>query len=161
MKTGPQFVSKTIKNLERRYGSSVDYYQPYDKTTNLATGAQSCSYRSTSIRRALLLPFKLTRGFTYDTAFLAAGNGDAKNLSFGAFHDNDESTVLVQKSELKFSPKMDDHVTWKSKRFDVKDIQTFPDIQIYVFTVVRTQSCKDYYFRTMQTLTFENSEVLG
>lgn len=155
MRSGPQFVSRAIKNLERSYGSSIDYYQSLAKTTDLATGTQTCLYNSFHMGRILLLPFKITRNFLYDTAYLAAGNGDAKNISFGAFHDKDESSFVARACEMKgMVPKLDDHISWHSLRFDVKDVQPFPDIQIYVISVVRTQSCKDFYFRTTQAVRF-------
>jgi hypothetical protein len=109
-----------------------------------------------------LLPLKISRGFLYDTAYLAAGNGDAKNLSFGALHDKDESSLVIRATTLGvIKPKLDDHIAWRSLRFDVKDVQQFPDIQIYVLSVVRTQGCKDFYFRSMHVLNITDTGVLA
>lgn len=162
MLNGPQFVSKAIERLQNRFGSPIDYYQPLIKTTDLATGKQATTYTSLTVRRSLLLPFAITRGFLYDTAYLAAGNGDAKNFSFGALHDRNDSSLVLRSSDLKsLLPKMEDHISWHALRFDVKEIKPFPDIQIYVLSVVRTQSCKDFYFRTQQNLDFDSSGVLA
>lgn len=158
MANGPQFVCGAIERLEKRYGSPIDYYQPLTRVVDLTTGDNTSNYTSLTIRKALLLPFKITRGFTYDTAFLAAGNGDAKNFSYGALHDTDESSVVLRKRDLKsLKPRMEDHISCHAERYDVKSVEVFPDIQIYVLSVVRTQSCKDYYFRTQHGLDFDNS----
>lgn len=156
MKSGPQFASAALKRLEKRYGTPIDYYQPFNEDTNLTTGVKTAQYHSQSIRRALVLPFTITRGFLYDTAFLSAGNGDAKAFSFGALHDKNESSIVIRQRELKLTPKMSDHMAWKGLRFDVKDIATYPDIQLYVITVSRTQSCKDVYLRGVSNLTITN-----
>ncbi len=153
MKSGPQFAGSVLRRLERRYGTPIDYYQPYNESTNLTTGVQTAQYRLQPIRRALVLPFTISRGFNYDTAFLSAGSGDAKQFSFGAFHDKDESSLVVRQHELKLVPKMSDHVAWRGLRFDVKDIKTYPDIQLYVITVARTQSCKDLFLRGTTAIT--------
>jgi hypothetical protein len=148
MKSGPRFAGASLRRIEQRYGTPIDYYQPFNEATNLTTGAQTVQYRSQTIRRALVLPFTITRGFLYDTAFLGAGNKDAKDFSFGAFYDKSESSVIVRLPQLKgIVPKMSDFFAWHALRFDVKDIATYPDIQLYVFTVSRTQSCKDLYVR--------------
>ncbi len=158
MKSGPQFVSGVIKNLERRFGSPVDYYQPLTRGTDLATGVQTVTYTSLTLKRILLLPFKISRGFIYDTAYLSAGNGDAKNFSFGALHDKDESTIVVRTKELRgLAPQMGDHISWNALRFDVKDIAPYPDIQMYIINVARTQSSKDFYFRVQSNVFFEGT----
>lgn len=156
MRSGPQFASTTLKSLEKRYGTPIDYYQPFNQDTNLTTGKQTAQFNSCVIRRALIFPFIITRGFNYDTAFLAAGSGDAKNLSFGAFHDKDQSSVIIRQRELPFSPLMSDFFSWRGLRFDVKDIKKYPDIQLYVITVVRTQSCKDLYVRGQSEMAISN-----
>lgn len=156
MKSGPQFAGTALKRLEKRFGVSVDYYQPFNEATNLTTGVSTVQYHSQTIRRALVLPFTITRGFNYDTAFLAAGNGDAKSFSFGALHDKNESSVVFRQAELKLKPKMSDHIAWRGMRFDVKGIEPYPDIQLFVLTVARTQSCKDVYLRSASVISISN-----
>lgn len=146
---GPHFVIKVIGRLEKRFGTMIDYYQPLVRGTNLATGAQTCSYASLTIKRALLLPIEITRGFNFDTAFLAAGNGDAKNFSFGALHDTAASSIVLRAKEFKtLVPKMEDHISWRALRFDVKDVKPYPDIGVYVIHVLQTKSSKNYYFKS-------------
>ncbi len=154
------FISDTIKSLQRKYGSPVDYYQPLSQTTDLSSGSQTSSYNSLTIQKGLVLPFKVARGFTYDTAFLSAGNGDAKLFSFGAFHDTNDSTLIVTLAQMKgIKPKINDIVSWHSLRFDVKTVDVYPDIQVYVLTVVRTQSIKQFYFRTSHSICFEGTSA--
>lgn len=160
MRNGPQFVSVVIRNLEQRFGSPIDFYHPLNKVTDLSTGVTTSTYTSLTIRKALLLPLKITRGFLYDTAYLAAGNGDAKNFSFGALHDQNESSIVVRKKDMKgFFPQLEDHISWHAQRFDVADVRPFPDVQIYVLTVKRTQSCKEFYFRTTHNMCFDQVAV--
>lgn len=160
MKSGPQFAAVTIKSLQKRYGSYVDYYAPIAKSTDLATGKVTIQYNSQAALRGLLLPVTLTRGFIYDTAYLGAGNGDAKNFSFGAFHDKNESSLIIRFKQLKLIPKMDDFVALLGKRFDVKNIEAYPDMDLYVLTVARTQSLKDFYMRATNSVYFQGGDSL-
>jgi len=129
------FVSRTVAHLRTRYGVRMDYYWPTTNALNLATGQISRTYNLIQINKVLILPTKLLRDFQYDIAFLAAN----KNFTFGGFFDKDNVVVAVMYKDMRgHKPEVEDHIIYLGKKWLVKNVQEYADLQCYIMEVLAT-----------------------
>lgn len=127
------FVSRVINRLRIRYGVPMDYYYPTTNIFDVASGGVSRTYSVLNMKKVLILPTSLQRDFDYDIAFLAAN----KNFTFGAFFDKDNVVVLIKYADLLgHIPKLEDHVIYLNKKWQVKKAQEYADLKCYILEII-------------------------
>lgn len=126
------FVSRTINNLKKRYGVSLDYYRPVTNNFDPETGEVNRAYQSITIPKALVLPTKLMRSFKYDLAFVAAN----KNFTDGGFYDKGDVTACISFKDMQgIIPELDDFVVYLGRKWELKNIAEWAEAQAYELTV--------------------------
>ena len=110
----------------------MDYYYPTANALNVETGQVTRSYNVINILKVLILPTKILRDFEYDIAFLAAN----KNFTMGGFFDRDNVIICVLHRDLgSHVPKGEDHVIYLGKKWLVKEVKEYADIQCFVMDI--------------------------
>lgn len=123
------FVSRVVNDLKARYGVRMDYYYPTTNAFDAKSGAIGRTYTLIAIRKSLILPTNAIRDFEYDIAFLAAN----KNFTFGGFFDKDKIVVCVNYKDMRsHAPVLEDHVVYLNKKWMVKIVKEYADLQCYV-----------------------------
>lgn len=126
------FVSRTISNLKKRYGVSLEYYRPITNNFDPMTGVVTRAYQSIAIKKAIVLPTKIMRSFKYDLAFVAAN----KNFTDGGFYDKGELTACIEYKDMQLiRPELDDFVVYLGRKWEVKSVNEWAEAQAYELTI--------------------------
>lgn len=134
-------MARVLKNhrqimyqLRRDWGLSVDIYRPLDRVQDILTGNIVSSFEIHNIPRAPVLTASSNRHFVYDLAYIAVG----KNFTEGAYFDKSQRWIIFDARELPcgFVPTLNDFVTFKTKQYEIKDVETVEELAAYRLTVV-------------------------
>ncbi len=134
-----RFLRSTIYKLKRRFGSSVIFKRiDVSETPDYTTGVIEDQYiESKPVRNVILLPFALSRNFSYDLSYIAAN----KNFTYGGFYDTDTSTIVCDKRDLKgFSLDLDSWVEINCVRYQVKKVsEAYQDSTVLIIQIIETK----------------------
>lgn len=123
--------NKILYRLKRSFGLPVVFKFPTKNEYNVETGVADREFQEISVRRAIVLPAKVTRDFVYDLAYIASN----KNFTEGGFFDKTARNVIVRSTDLKgYTPNLEWEATFKGKDYVVKDISETEDSAGYIFT---------------------------
>lgn len=89
-------ISTILYKLKKDYGGPIDLRNPTDNVVNRQTGSISINYDAIHIKRAIILPAKITPSFVYDLSYAAAN----RNFSYGAFFGSHLRNVIVDGKDL-------------------------------------------------------------
>lgn len=134
-----RFLRSTIYKLKRRFGTNAIFKRISDKEdTDYTTGVIPDHYvDEKKVRNVILLPFALTRNFSYDLSYIAAN----KNFTYGGFYDTDTSTIICDKRDLKCM--IIDPDTWVEidcVRYQVKKVlASYFDNTILIIQITETK----------------------
>lgn len=130
------FIKSVIRSLKRKFGQRITLY----KTTSTGTmdwtsgSVSGRSVESKEVKRAIILPGRTTRKFSYDIGFLAAN----KNFTYGGFYDVTQREVIIEKSDVgTFGLKMDYRIRFNESDYCIKELQEFEESQAYFVVVVK------------------------
>lgn len=90
------FVTNTVKILIREYGLPITWQLLTSTSRDAKTGLRKTNTRDFAIRRALVLTEIVTRKFSYDLAYIAAG----KNFTYGGEYDRGLLPIAVSTTDL-------------------------------------------------------------
>jgi hypothetical protein len=98
--------------------------------TDFATGKQVEILHKLEIRRAVFLPAKALRDFSYDLSFIAAN----KNFTYGGFYDHRNRRILVDRRDIvaDWPVDLNMHVLHRGKRWEIKNIFEYEDEECLV-----------------------------
>lgn len=120
-----------LYKLKREYGMNVTIRIPTTNDYNITTGAVTREYTEVAVRRAIVLPKRLTRDFVYDLAYIASN----KNFTEGGFFDKSARNIIVQNSDLKGNiPNLEWECVFQNKDYAVKEINEVEDNEGYILT---------------------------
>lgn len=120
--TQAQFITKDILYaLKRQHGTPATIRRLITVDNTVETGRQSKTYEVIEIKRAILLPEEMIRGFLYDLSFIAAN----KNFTYGGFFDNVSRMVLIDGKDLQVELSPNDHILIDGIRESIKAIGVF------------------------------------
>lgn len=89
-------IRLVVYALKRAYGAKIYFYRQASITQNVKTGVIDRVQTKYSVNKAIILPSKMTRDFTYDLSFIAAN----KNFTYGALFDPEQRTIIVDARDL-------------------------------------------------------------
>jgi len=124
-------IRRVLYSLKRRYPQEVGLYRATGVATNFQTGVQSETRIKHTIPRAILLPSKLSRDFSYDLAYIAAN----KEFTQGAFYDHKARRVIISKRDIPADWPLDLN-TWlvfQHTRHEIKEIVEFENNEGVMF----------------------------
>jgi hypothetical protein len=107
--------------LKRQYGGRIDVYRLNDVETNLRTGVKTISKDCFRIRRAVILPVRISRDVVQSISQISAN----KKFVYGANFDAGKRTFVIDSRDLPkgFQFNNDDWVVYRDRRYDLADIQ--------------------------------------
>lgn len=117
-----RFIRRNIRMLKKDYGSPITIYKLNDTTTNIKTGVKTVNRDSVFVRRAVVLPNRLTREQIQSISLISANK---KVVQGGAF-DPGRRRFIVDRSDVSnWELSQDDWIVYDDKRYDIKSIDDF------------------------------------
>jgi hypothetical protein len=114
-------IRQTMYAMKRQYGGRIDVYRLNDIETNLRTGVKTIDKDCFPIRRAVILPVRISRDVVQSISQISAN----KKFVFGANFDAGKRTFVIDSRDLPegFQFKNDDWIVYRSRRYDMEAIQ--------------------------------------
>lgn len=133
MKNNLRQIELVLYRLKREYGLPVILRKPTRNENDIQTGKITREYSVCKIRKAICLPADLMRTFIYDLTYVAAN----KNFAYGGLFDKTVKIFILDKKDIKIdgakvSVTMDDHIVYKTKKFDMVAIDETEDGTSYL-----------------------------
>lgn len=117
-----RFIRRNIRMLKKEYGGPITIYKLNTATTNLQTGAKEVDRDSLFIRRAVVLPNRLTRDVLQPISLISAN----KKVVQGGTYDPGQRTFIIDRSDASdWDLSQDDWLVYEGKRYDIKTIDEF------------------------------------
>lgn len=89
-------ISTILYKLKKDYGGPIDLRNQIETVVNRKTGNISIDYDTVKIRRAIILPARVTPSFIYDLSYTAAN----RNFSYGGLFGSHLRNVIVDGKDL-------------------------------------------------------------
>lgn len=132
-----QLIKKVLYRLKRSYGCPIAVYRQSPQTIDLATGKSSITRTSIEIKRAVVLPSKIHRGFTFDIGYLKANS----NFTYGAVYTDATREIIIDRHDLPKGYTLDAtdefYVVYQGKRWEIKVVEEFEFNLAYYLTLAR------------------------
>lgn len=119
-----RLIENALYRLKRAFGQPIEVVWTVSYTTNDETGKPTVVYDSASVKRAIVLPDKLSTDFAYDLTFIASN----KNFTYGGLFDVNRRRVVIHRKELPADFRIDTVGYWlviKGKRYDIETVESF------------------------------------
>jgi hypothetical protein len=115
-----RWIRRTLYNLKRQYGSTIEVHQQLEASTNLTTGVKDQKQLITRIQRAIVLPTQLARETNQAISVIAAN----KAFVYGGTYDIAARTFIIDARDVQsgFAITLDDWIAYDSRQFQLKTI---------------------------------------
>lgn len=130
-----RFIRSAIRNLKRRYGQRIQLTRmttvgTTDYTSGSTTGNET---EILKIRKAIVLPSRLKRGFTYDLSFIASN----KNFTYGGFYDIAQRTIILDNKDIRsFIVDIDTNLIIDDVKYTIKEVNSYEEGRATILIVV-------------------------
>lgn len=124
-------LRRAIYRLKRRFPTQLGIYRDTGSTLDVETGARTNSIVSHQVARAILLPQRISRDFSYDLAYIAAN----KEFTHGAFYDIESRRILVSRRDIPANWPLDlnNWLVVKHQKYEISKIDEFEDEEVVMF----------------------------
>jgi len=114
-------IKLIIYRLKRNYGVTVVLRQINSSSQNRSTGVLTVARTATTINRAILLPTRLQRDFTYDLSFIAAN----KNFTYGGLFDTNVRVLIIDAKDLPsgYTSSLDDYFVYSGEKYEIVSVE--------------------------------------
>ena len=110
-------VEQNLYTLKRQYGGHIVLCSLLDADTDYRTGQKTIEYSTTHVRRAIVLPSRMTR----DTVLSVSRISSNKPLAYGGEFDvGDRGFIISGKDIPGLEVKKDDWLVYRGERYSVK-----------------------------------------
>lgn len=118
-----RFIRRNIRMMKKEYGGPITIYRLNTTTTNLQTGTKTADRDSVYVRRAVVLPNRLSRDAIQSISLLASYN----KIAQGGTYDPGQRRFIIDRSDVSSSWELsqDDWIVYNNKRYDIKTIDDF------------------------------------
>jgi len=118
-----RFIRRCIRQMKKEYGNEITVYQLGTTTTNYDTGVRATTANSVYIRRAVVLPVKLTRDIIQTISVISAN----KKMVQGGTFDPGLRDFIIDRTDVTpaWTIKKDDWIVYDNKRYDVKYVEEY------------------------------------
>jgi len=120
-----RFIKTVVYKLKRRYGQLIVLTRITTKgTVNYTTGESSGRVSDIkTVKQAVILPSRQLR-----------------QISYGGFYDVSQRDVLIANKDLgSFTITQDTTVLYNDEKYEIKELQEYPDIRAWYFIIVRVK----------------------
>lgn len=137
-----RFIRRCIRQMKREYGNEITVYKLGTTTTNYDTGVRSENHSSVFIRRAVVLPVKLSRDVIQTISIISAN----KKLLQGGSIDQGVRRFIIDRSDVPstFSIHKDDWIVYDGRRYDVKTADEYEYKTAWLLTAKMIEGNPDY-----------------
>jgi hypothetical protein len=112
-------VEQNLYTLKRLYGGEVVLCSLLDASTDYQTGLKTIQYSTTHVRRAIVLPSRVTRDVVLSVARISSN----KPLAYGGeFDAGDRGFIISGKDIPGLEVKKDDWLAHRGERYSVKTV---------------------------------------
>ncbi len=112
-------IRRVLYSLKNEYGFAVTFYNISTETVDYKTGARENVTEHLNVRKAVVLPRKLTQKFEFDLAYIAAG----KNMTYGGLYNTGTRKIIVDRRDVgDFEIKVDGYFTWQGNRYQIAEV---------------------------------------
>lgn len=110
-------VEQNLYTLKRQYGGHIVLCTLIDADTDYQTGTKTVEYSTTHVRRAVVLPSRVTR----DTVLSVARISSNKPLAYGGEFDVADRGFIISGSDIiGLEVRKDDWLVYRGDRYSVK-----------------------------------------
>ena len=122
-------ISTILYKLKKDYGGPIDLRNPIDSTVNRQTGSISINYDTIKIKKAIILPAKITPSFVYDLS--------PSNFKYGGFFGSHLRNVIVDGQDLSddFLIKEKTEALFENAIYVLKDYYPTAGLRSYLLAV--------------------------
>lgn len=120
---GLAFIRKVFYQLKRDYGVSINVNFRTSSTVNSKTLQKTVVTDSFSVKKAILFPSNIERGFVYSLPMIASN----KNFTYGALFDADRRRILIDAKDIPagITLDLDMWLVFDGKRYDFEEIHEY------------------------------------
>jgi len=117
--------------MKKEYGGQITVYRLSDVTTNLDTGVRTTTKDSVVVRRAVVLPNKLTRDVIQSISLISAN----KQVVQGGTYDPGTRSFIIDRTDVpNWELRQDDWIIYDGKKYDIKVIEEFEQSTAWLIT---------------------------
>ena len=133
-----RFVKSVIRSLKRKHGQSIVLYKTtvqgtIDWTEGTVTGRTTSTK---SIKKAVILPGRATRKFSYDITFLAAN----KNFTYGGFYDVTQRDMIIDQSDIgSFGIDLDTRIRFNGSDYRIRELNEFEESNAWYLVATKVE----------------------
>ena len=116
-----RMIRQTMYAMKRQYGGRIDVYRLNDVETNLRTGEKTIDKDCFHLRRAVILPVRISRDVVQSISQISAN----KKFVYGANFDAGKRTFVIDSRDLPegFQFENDYWIVYRNRRYDLEAIQ--------------------------------------
>jgi hypothetical protein len=130
--------------MKKEYGSPVTVYKLESTTANLETGAKTDVRSSIFVRRAVVLPSRLTRDAVQTISLISAN----KQVVQGGTYDPGRRTFIIDRTDVpNWVLQHDDWLVYNDSRYDIKSIDEFEQNTGWVIVAKKVEGATIYQDR--------------
>lgn len=118
-----RMIRQTLYSLKRQYGGTVSVYRLNDAQTDVRTGRKTIDKDVFVVRRAVILPVKVSRKVIQSISQISAN----KAFVYGASFDSGLRKFIIDARDLPegFELTSDDWLVYNGRRYEIKAIWEF------------------------------------
>ena len=128
-----RFITRVLRGLKRHYGMPISILIPTINDTNYRTGVVTYEESTINIKKAIILPSKWKRDYTYDLAYVAAN----KNFTEGGYFDTAQRDVIVDFKDvpLEYEPNANHRIKIGDSYYSILRYDRYEETRAILFTV--------------------------
>jgi hypothetical protein len=115
-------IDQTLYMLKRSFGGTINIYQMGDATVNHLTGVRTVPKTVKQIRRAIILPAKVSRDVVQTISIISAN----KAFVVGGNYDTGTRMFIVERSD---APNIElaesDWIVYRNQRYEIKNFDEY------------------------------------
>ncbi|MHA1950746.1 MAG: hypothetical protein ACW99G_12265 [Candidatus Thorarchaeota archaeon] len=115
-------IDQTLYMLKRSFGGTINIYQMGDATVDHLTGVRTVPKTVTQIRRAIILPAKVSRDVVQTISIISAN----KAFVVGGNYDTGTRMFIVERSD---APNIElaesDWIVYRNQRYEIKNFDEY------------------------------------
>lgn len=118
-----QRIRQSLYSLKREYGAPIDIYKLVSTDTDVRTGMKTVVKTVTHIKRAPVLPARITRLVNQSISLISAN----KQLVMGGTYDSSKRDFIVDRRDAPNLTQLtaDDWIVYDSRKWQIETIEEF------------------------------------
>lgn len=133
------YFRTTLYALKREYGQPVDFYEVVSATPNLETGRKTVAKTKTAVRRAVVLPEKISQRLAATLATVDTG----RNFNYGGVLKQGRHLVIVDRRDIT-GVKVDSYAVIKHQRYSVLKVDDYQDAYLVTLATVKEHPVEEF-----------------